>query len=207
MGRSPLVQPERPDKEVCFEHPFSRQFRHIIRAEDSCDEQWKNASEIATNIAIFSLCILIGLIGAKRYLLGPVVAPPGILAPEQGTRIDLPGVDWRRADHTLVMALSTGCHFCSQSSGFYQRLLPAASASKTAVVAVFPQPTNEARAYWASHDLPLTGVDFAQAPLDHVEVSGTPTLILVDRLGVVQRSWVGKQPAQGEAEVINTLEQ
>jgi hypothetical protein len=50
-------------------------------------------------------------------------------------------------------------------------------------------------------------VDFAQAPLDHVEVSGTPTLILVDRLGVVQRSWVGKQPAQGEAEVINTLEQ
>jgi hypothetical protein len=169
--------------------------------------KWKNASEIATNIAIFSLCILIGLIGAKRYLLGPVVAPPGILAPKQGTRIDLPGVDWRRADHTLVMALSTGCHFCSQSSGFYQRLLPAASASKTAVVAVFPQPTNEARAYWASHDLPLTGVDFAQAPLDHVEVSGTPTLILVDRLGVVQRSWVGKQPAQGEAEVINTLEQ
>lgn len=169
--------------------------------------KWKNASEIATNIAIVSLCILIGLIGVKRYLLGPAVAPPGILVPKQGSRIDLPGMDWRRPNRTLVMALSTGCHFCSESSGFYQRLLPAASASKTAVVAVFPQPTNEARSYWASHDLPFKGVDFAQAPLDHLEVSGTPTLILVDRLGVVQRSWAGKQPAQGEAEVINAVEQ
>jgi hypothetical protein len=169
--------------------------------------KWKNGSEVAANIAIVSLSILIGLIGVKRYLPGPGAAPPGIVAPKQGTRLDLPGVDWRRASHTLVMALSTGCHFCSESARFYQRLLPAANASKTAVVAVFPQPTNEARAYWASHDLPLTGVDFARAPLDHLEVSGTPTLILVDRLGVVQRSWVGKQPAQGEAEVINTVEQ
>lgn len=169
--------------------------------------KWKNGLEVAVNIAIVSLCILIGVIGVKRYLLGPASMPPRILAPKNGTRLDLPGVDWRRANHTLVMALSTGCHFCSESAGFYQRLLPVANASKTAVVAVFPQPNNEARAYWASHDLPLTGVDFTEAPLDHVEVSGTPTLILVDRLGVVQRSWVGKQPAQGEAEVVNAVEQ
>jgi len=73
-------------------------------------------------------------------------------------------------------------------------------------VAVFPQPTAEARQFWASHDLALSGVDLEQAPLDRINVSGTPTLILVDRKGLSAGAWAGKLAAPGEAEVIDQIQ-
>jgi hypothetical protein len=75
------------------------------------------------------------------------------------------------------------------------------------VVAVFPQSIDEARAHWVSQNLPLTGVDFSQVSAGGLPVSGTPTLILVDRKGVVLRAWAGKQPASGEAEIIHAVQQ
>jgi len=166
--------------------------------------RWKSSLEVAVNVAILCVCVLIGVIGVKKFLLhSPDTAA---LMPQKGTRLELAGVDWSRADRTLVMALSTQCHFCSESAGFYQRLLPAATVSKVPVVAVFPQPTNEARAYWTSQNLPLGGVDLEQAPMERIRVSGTPTLIVVDRKGLILRAWAGKLPAQGEAEVIKAIQ-
>jgi hypothetical protein len=166
--------------------------------------RWKSGLELAANIAILCVCVLIGVIGVKKFLLNSPGA--AVLMPQKGARFDLADVDWSRADRTLVMALSTQCHFCSESAGFYQRLLPAATVSKVPVVAVFPQPTNEAREYWTSRGLPLSGVALKQAPMERIQVSGTPTLIVVDRKGLILRAWAGKLPAQGEAEVIKAIQ-
>jgi len=165
---------------------------------------WKTRLDVAVNVAILSVCVLIAVIGVKKFLLNN--AAPAASMPKTGTHLSLSGVDWSRADRTLVMALSTQCHFCSESAGFYQRLLRAASVSKVPVVAVFPQPTAEAREYWASHGLALGGVDLEQAPLKAISVSGTPTLIVVDRNGLVAGAWVGKLAARGEAEVIKQIQ-
>ena len=167
--------------------------------------KWKSGLDVAANVAILCVCILIGVIGVKKYLLND--PHNSVDVPRKGSQIELSGVNWGRAERTLVLALSTHCHFCNDSSDFYRRLAPAATAAGVPVVAVFPQSTDEARAHWTSQNLPLTGVVFSQIPAGGLPVSGTPTLILVDSKGVVLRAWTGKQPASGEAEIIHAVQQ
>lgn len=166
--------------------------------------KWKSGLEVAVNVAILSVCVLVGVVAVKKFLLP--TPDSSASTPKKGTHLDLPGVDWSRSDRTLVMALSTECHFCTESAPFYQRLLPAASASKVPVVVVFPQAQEEARDYLTSHNLPLGDVAVEQATLGRIQISGTPTLMVVDRKGVILRAWAGKLPAQGEAEVINAIQ-
>jgi len=167
--------------------------------------KWKNGLDVAANVAILCVCILIGVIGVKKFLLTD--AHGAVDMPRKGSQMELASVNWGRADRTLVLALSTKCHFCDDSADFYRRLAPAAAAAGVPMVAVFPQPIDEARAHWTSQSLPLEGVDFAQAPAAKLQVPGTPTLILVDRKGVVLRAWSGKQPSPGEAEIIHAVQQ
>ena len=167
-------------------------------------DNWKTRLDVAVNVAVLCLCVLTAVIAVKKFLLNN--APSTLSIPKNGTHLSLSGVDWGRANRTLVMGLSTKCHFCSESTGFYQRLLKAAIASSVPVVAVFPQPTSEAQQYWASHDIALSGVDLQQARLDSISVSGTPTLIVVDRKGLIVGAWVGKLAAAGEAEVIKQIQ-
>lgn len=166
--------------------------------------KWKNGLDVASNVAILCVCILIGIIGVKKFLLTDSHA--AVMMPPKGARIELDRINWGRADHTLVLALSTHCHFCNESADFYRRLAPVAAAAKVPLVAVFPQPVDEARAHWISENLPLTGVDFIQSAAGSLPISGTPTLILVDRNGVVLRAWAGKQPTSGEAEIIHAVQ-
>jgi hypothetical protein len=167
--------------------------------------KWKNGLDVAANVAILCVCILIGVICVKKFLLSdPLNA---VEMPRKGTRIELGGVSWGRADRTLVLALSTRCRYCNESADFYRRLAPVAAAAGVPVVAVFPQSIDEARAQWASQNLPLIGVDFTQTPTRGLPIPGTPTLILVDRKGVILRAWAGKQPASGEAEIIHAVQQ
>jgi hypothetical protein len=167
--------------------------------------KWKSGLDVAANVAILSVCILIGVIGVKKFLLNDAHA--AVDMPRKGSQIDLAGVDWGRADRTLVLALSTQCHYCNESADFYRRLAPAAVSAGVPVVAVFPQSTDEARAHWTGQDLPLAGVDFVQVPAGRLPISGTPTLIVVDRKGVILRAWAGKQPSSGEAEIIHAVQQ
>lgn len=167
--------------------------------------KWKSSLDVAANVAILCVCILILVIGAKKFLL----SNPQRIAeiPRKGMRIELANANWGRAERTLLLALSTQCHYCNDSTDFYRRLAPVAAAAGVPIVAVFPQVTEEARAHWTEQNLPLAGVEFIQAPSGGLPIPGTPTLILVDRKGVVLRAWAGKQPASGEAEIIHAVQQ
>jgi hypothetical protein len=115
------------------------------------------------------------------------------------------GVDWSQSGTTLVLALQKGCHFCTESAGFYQRLAQQASGQKgLRLVAVFPQSLEEAKTYLDSLKVPIG--DIKQSSLAGIGVNGTPTLILVDQQGVVQESWVGRLPPERESEVLRLLQ-
>lgn len=161
--------------------------------------------EVLANVAIVVVALLIGVVIVKRYLL-PQSLNSGAAANariQPGTKISLPGVDLSRGDKTLVMALSTTCHFCSESAPFYQKLTRAAEAKGVKVIAVLPQSEPEARQYL--NGLSLTISDVRQSPLDSLGVSGTPTLILVDGKGQIASSWVGKLQSDRESEVMTGL--
>ena len=65
---------------------------------------------------------------------------------EPGTKISLSGIDWSRSERTLLLALSTTCHFCSESAPFYQKL-EQQKRDGVRLVALFPQPLLDSRTY------------------------------------------------------------
>jgi hypothetical protein len=69
------------------------------------------------------------------------------------------------------------------------------------MVAVSSEAAEAPETYFQAHQVkPDRIVSHAGGPL------GTPTMVLVDKKGMVLRVWVGKQPPQGEEEVWRALE-
>lgn len=158
--------------------------------------------EVGANVAIIVVALLIGAVVVKKFLLAPEPPTREISA---GTRVALPGVDWGGSQKTLVLVLQKGCHFCSESAPFYQRLVRETSGLPgLRLMAVLPQRADEAKEYLSEINVPVQ--DVRQAPPKALGVSGTPTLILVDDRGVVLKSWVGKLPAEQEAEVLKKVQ-
>jgi hypothetical protein len=110
-------------------------------------------------------------------------------------------IDWKQSKQTLLLAISSSCHFCTDSAPFYRRLTQ--NRGGTRIVAVLPQSTQEGQEY-----LKRLGVSIGevrQLGLDRVGVRGTPTLLLVDEAGVVTKSWVGQLSPDQEKEVLSRL--
>jgi len=164
--------------------------------------------EVAANIAIIITALLLSVVLAKHYLVNGSehTLKEGITDSSErnitGKKIALPDIDWKNNKRTLLLALSTTCHFCTDSSPFYVRLTKEARSAH--LIAVFPQSTADGRQYLNRHGVGIE--DVHQSTLGSLGVQGTPTLILVDDKGVVLNSWVGKLPADKEAEVLSQLE-
>lgn len=105
--------------------------------------------EISANIAIITVAALLGLVIIKNYLVAKVPAIPASVESAnetKNTRISLPDVDWRKNRQTLVLAVSSACHFCTESGPFYQQL--AKAQGRTRLLAVLPQPVDEGKRYF-----------------------------------------------------------
>jgi thiol-disulfide isomerase/thioredoxin len=163
--------------------------------------------ETLTNVAVIIVALLIGAAVVKRHLLADVSgkdkSPPAREIPA-GSKVPLPDIDWGKNGKTLLLALSPGCHYCSESAPFYQRLArETAAAGKAKLIAVFPTPVIESRKYLK--EMAVEVYDVRQESLDAIGVTGTPTLILVDDTGVVTRAWIGQLQPDAEAEVLSNL--
>ena len=160
--------------------------------------------EVLANIAVVITSLVLCSVLVKKYFFSaskheasvqasPATSPvsnslrrPSI---EAGTKISLPGIDWSKSTRTVVLALSTTCHFCSESAPFYQELQQQ-KRDDVRLVALFPQPVEESHAYLNRLRIGIN--DIVQSPLSSVGASGTPTLLLIDNRGAVVDSWVGK---------------
>ena len=162
--------------------------------------------ELAANAAIIIVAILLGVVLVRNYLLPQPKAQqegaPSSIA--RGTRLSLTGVDWTASRKTVVLALSTRCHFCTESAPFYQRLARENTKIGNArIVALFPQPVSDGQKYLS--DLGVTVDSVLQTSFDKIGVVGTPTIILADEAGAVIDSWRGKLTTDKETEVLNRL--
>lgn len=110
---------------------------------------------------------------------------------EVGSKIDLPGLVWGENEATLLLVLSTECHFCSESMPFYRQIVEqVGNIPRRRLIAVFAQSVTEGRQYLSAQGLAIT--DVRQATAAELGVSGVPTLILIDKQGTVSNVWVGK---------------
>ncbi len=164
------------------------------------------ATETVSNIAIILVAVALLITLANRYFAGSstVARAPADSQLVVGTAVSLPGVDWSKGDKTLVMALSTTCHYCAESSSFYQRLATEKlTRSGVRLIAIMPQTLDESRGYLSEKDIVVDEV-FQTGP-EALSVKATPTLILVDRNGLVTNTWVGKLSPEEEIKVFNKV--
>jgi hypothetical protein len=178
--------------------------------------------ELLANVGIIIAVVLLLALTVNKFFFTPPAAPlaqavqvAAAAAAAQaaagaaqnikaGDKIVLPDFNWAQSERTVVLALSTGCHYCTESAPFYQRL--AAEILKhhdTRLVTVLPQPVADGRKYLDGLGVSID--DVRQSPLNAVGVRGTPTLILVDKEGIAKKVWTGKLPDSVQSEVINQL--
>ena len=155
--------------------------------------------EVIANVAIIFVALSLGTVLISRTVKSyraPVTQSTNTPSVND-QKIQLPGVDWSKNEQTLVMAISSTCHFCTESAAFYRDIR---ARTHIHTVAVLPQSINEGRDYLSNLGVQVDEV--LQAPLSSIDVNGTPTLILVGRDGTVIRTWIGKLPPESEKEVL-----
>lgn len=159
--------------------------------------------ELAANVAIIVVAILLGYFLIQKFFLqqNPQPSPPPEIA--KGTKVSLADVDWQANQKTLLLVLQKGCHFCSESMPFYKTLVEKSKEKGIKLVAVLPNSREEGSQYLRENGVEIQ--DVVQAQLNSINVRGTPTLILVNDKGEVSNSWIGKLPAHKEVEVTENL--
>jgi thioredoxin-related protein len=163
--------------------------------------------EMGANGSIILAAILFSVVLAKFYIgqapdKKDKPPPPPVTQKilQKGDVLSIPNVDWRNGQ-TLLLALSTSCHFCTDSAPFYQRL--SKDHGDTRLVAVFPQENSEGERYLSNLGVKVDEVE--QASFVDLGILGTPTLVLVDSSGKVINKWEGALPPTRESEVIGQL--
>ena len=163
--------------------------------------------EALANVSTILVSFLLAAVLVKVFLLPARALPPAStfhLQAVKGASLkeSLPGVDWARNGRTLILAISTKCHFCTESAPFFQRI-GKERAKGVRLLAVFPQPVADSQKYLQSEAVQVD--DVRHTTLASIGVRGTPTLLLVDKNGTVDDAWQGKLPADGEKEVLAAL--
>ncbi|HEX6190684.1 MAG TPA: redoxin family protein [Pyrinomonadaceae bacterium] len=174
--------------------------------------------EVLANVAILITALILCSVLVKKYLVSEFDNQPSATtsqsvpsanqarrtATDVGSKISLDGIDWSKGERTVVVALSTSCRFCTESAPFYQQL-EQKKARNVQLVAVLPQQVADSRSYLGRLNVRMDKV--VQAALSSIRVTGTPTLLLVDKNGVVENLWVGKLSERDSQAVLRQIAQ
>lgn len=114
------------------------------------------------------------------------------------------GVDYASAERHFLVFVSTACHYCASSAPFYNRIHQTALASneKLKFFAVFWESKDNVQAFKARVNLvaeSLPSRDFRD-----FGVHSTPTAILVDHAGTIERVWYGASETV-EGDIASTI--
>jgi thiol-disulfide isomerase/thioredoxin len=156
--------------------------------------------EAIANVTVIVVALAVGYLLLQGRVAEPHI-PRSIATGD--TLSQVPGIDWSRR-RTLVLALNSDCHFCQDSAPFYQKLAQAQQGTQdVAIVAVFPNDPQAVRQLMKHEGLAVRSVP--AVPLEKLGVAETPTLILVNSQGRVERTWFGLLTPREELEVLRAV--
>ena len=162
----------------------------------------KPSIETIANIAVILVAILVASVFIKNnFIRTPPVRRQELI----GQTIKLDGVDAHASRVTVLLALSSKCRFCDESSAFYQKLtaLSRESGSRFQTVGVFREPVESAQEYLSRKGLTFDRV--ISHPLDDLKVHGTPAMLLVNSQGKVIKAWEGLMDDTEQKEALDML--
>lgn len=166
----------------------------------------KAVERVANVFVILGIAVFLGMV-LYSHFSKPGSRPrpqPAMAEALRGRTVQVSGLSFPRARASLLLVISTKCHFCQESLPFY-RALSADFKGKADLLAVLPQPQPEAAAFLNAASVQVAQV--ATASPSQLGVSGTPTLLLLDSSGKVQEVWLGRLDEAGQAQVRKRLAQ
>lgn len=159
--------------------------------------------ELTANILIIVVALLLGGFLVKKFFFPGAPELPQRKSPVVGQQVADVGINWAENQRNILLVLQKGCKYCTESAGFYKRLIEQTKDKNIKVTALLPQSKEEAGQY--INELGLSGIEVRQSQLDSLNVGGTPTIIVTDNQGVISDTWMGKLPPDIESEVIKKL--
>jgi hypothetical protein len=121
----------------------------------------------------------------------------------EGQRMAFDEVDFSRHDRTIVVVVSTRCRFCAANMDFYRTLAESepVQAQRIGLVVAGWESSTALERYL--HDHGVTVDRFARIPASRVQ--GTPTLLIVDRQGVIELARVGELARRAQEAIVAAL--
>jgi thiol-disulfide isomerase/thioredoxin len=157
----------------------------------------KYLDKMANIAVIVAVVVFLGLV--VRGDIGWHRATPPPAQELVGKSVSLPGVQFPRGRNSLLLVVSTTCHFCKDSMPFYRQLAEKAR-GRLDIVAVLPQPQAEAQKFL--QDAGVEANQIVSASPGAVGTRGTPTVLLVDGSGKVVQAWVGRLDENGQQNLL-----
>jgi hypothetical protein len=151
----------------------------------------KTITEIAANVAVVCACILAALVLWSRLDSGPVGVELNVSV---GQRIEPPSaIDFGTAATTMLIGLHSACRYCTQSMPAIKALAEVAARDPRAlqIAPLSREPIADLDQYLQAHGLGLQGLMLQPDSALFGAVARTPTVVIVDRNGVVQETKVG----------------
>jgi hypothetical protein len=161
--------------------------------------------DAATNVAI--LFVAFTIIALAWFKFGPNATAGAVVEPlsvKAGQRVKINGIDWGRSQNTVLLVLSTQCHFCAEGVPFYRTISSRRKPDVFRVVAIFPEDVAAGRKFLSEHEIEVD--DVIQQSLKTVGAKGTPTLLVVNRSGALRAAWIGKIGAGAEHEILRQMQ-
>lgn len=165
----------------------------------------KSYLEVMTNVAVLLVALVV--LSAFSWSYFAQKSSPSL---KDGLRkgkamAQLPKLDYSSSSQTLLIAMSTQCHYCAESLPFYRQLVTTqqGNGQATHIVAVFPNTDDEVRQYIEQNHLNIDaigGVDFRA-----LNISSTPIMVLIDKSGKIRDFWIGKLPESEEQQVVKAV--
>lgn len=119
----------------------------------------------------------------------------------------LPGYSWSSYPKTLLIAIRRGCPYCDASLPFYKQLGEQEQSNmlRAHVLVVMPDAVSSGSGFLRKDDVEVQGI-FGQN-LNALDVLGTPTVLLLDSGGRIEREWVGQLTPGEEEQVLNAAKE
>ena len=147
--------------------------------------------------AIAGLATLAVAVQLLRGLPSDPQLPQG---PHIGSHLTVSGISWSDSSGSLLMAISTNCHFCVESGAFYKELGEKLEKNgRVRLIAVAPD---------SELFVDRLGIKVAvsiKEPIFSVGATVTPTLLYVNNQGEIKNVWVGRLTPKQEKEVFAVI--
>jgi len=161
--------------------------------------------EFVANILVVVAIVVVAAVLVKRHVLQEPVNDNSLRQQERilvGMQLNVSNVNWAQNQKSLVFFLKKDCIYCKSIAPFYRQLIESASKSNVKWLAVLPDSIDEGRKYVQSLELPIENVQ--SGSLSSYRIPATPTLLFVDKDGIVRAVWIGASPSR-EKEIRDEL--